>query len=396
MFASASPLNSLFTDLQSLLQPQETPTGTGTQSGATPQFLVFGAFLPDASPTTSPSGSASTDLSDTAAAAVSGASTSSVLPQQFGPQTFAALVAIQEDLANLQSSLANFAAAGTGGVGGPTWGQQQSDNWGWVGSNGQNYLNAADSGASGGSPSSLGLSNMDSGATAQTITNANGSTSTTITYADGSTVTMTIPAATNVTSSSDTSGSSTGDSGSNNGSTTTGTAETTGDSASQSATPGLEQLIAAQANALSAQALLSELAGGGATQTSAPGLQGQDQNNLYAGGLNGTGGLGIGSAQNLLAMLTSGDSGATSQATDNPNGSTTTTITYANGSTVTLTTAAPSASATGSDSSVGTDDSSLATDPASANASLTSYNLIEQMIQLQAQLLNPTTQSMSA
>ncbi len=85
--------------------------------------------------------------------------------------------------------------------------------------------------------------------------------------------------------------------------------------------------------------------------------------------------------QALFAAQASAGSGAPSHTTTNANGSTTTTITYADGSTVTMTTAAPTGGSGSSGSS-----SSLA-----GGANVASNNLIEQLIQMQAQLLNPTT-----
>jgi hypothetical protein len=155
----------------------------------------------------------------------------------------------------------------------------------------------------------------------------------------------------------------------------------------------LEALIAAQANALSSQQLLAEFSnvsgnGGGSTQQDGSFGTQQTAFNSQGGATNGNG-FGIGQAENLLSMLTSGDAGATSQVTDNSNGSTTTTITYADGSTVALTTAAPSSS---TDSGSGTGSST-----SNPNTTLASLNLIEQMIQIQAQTLNPTsTQSVTA
>ena len=68
--------------------------------------------------------------------------------------------------------------------------------------------------------------------------------------------------------------------------------------------------------------------------------------------------------------------GATSQTTANANGSTTTTITYADGSSVALTSAAAS-------------DSSSATAAAGVPAGVSGNHFLGQLIQMQAQLLNP-------
>jgi hypothetical protein len=71
-------------------------------------------------------------------------------------------------------------------------------------------------------------------------------------------------------------------------------------------------------------------------------------------------------------------SGASSQAVANTNGSSTTTISYADGSSVSMTSAPSSSSASGSSSST-------------AGSSAATNNLLEQLIQMQAQLLNTTT-----
>jgi hypothetical protein len=76
-------------------------------------------------------------------------------------------------------------------------------------------------------------------------------------------------------------------------------------------------------------------------------------------------------------MLSSTDAtGAQSQTTDNADGSTSTTITYADGSTVSMT--MPAASSNGSQTSGG------------SSGSPASNNLLEQLIQMQAQLIAPS------
>jgi hypothetical protein len=80
------------------------------------------------------------------------------------------------------------------------------------------------------------------------------------------------------------------------------------------------------------------------------------------------------------SLLGSAGSGATSQTAINANGSSTTTTTYADGSTVALTTAAPSGG------------SSLSTSANTAGgANVMQNNLLERLIQMQAQLINPAT-----
>jgi len=181
----------------------------------------------------------------------------------------------------------------------------------------------------------------NSGATSQTTTNANGSTDYTITYADGSTVTLTTPASSSSASSSD--GSSTAD-----------------NTSSTSINP-LEQAIEMLADSL------NSATGQGASNT--PSEQPQSQFGPPAPfGAFGS------------SMLLSTDSGATSQTTTNANGSTTYTISYPDGSTVTMTTAAASSDATSSNGSN------------SATSTTGTYNnLLEQLIEMQAQLLNSTT-----
>jgi hypothetical protein len=81
------------------------------------------------------------------------------------------------------------------------------------------------------------------------------------------------------------------------------------------------------------------------------------------------------------SLLGSADSGATSQTAINANGSSTTTTTYADGSTVALTTAAPSDGST----------SSASSNSSAGGANVANNNLLERLIQMQAQLINPTT-----
>ena len=86
-----------------------------------------------------------------------------------------------------------------------------------------------------------------------------------------------------------------------------------------------------------------------------------------SGGSEGAGGTG-----GPLASLMSAIGGASSSTTNNPDGSSTTTITYADGSSVTLSTPAPSSQQTSSDGSGSQDPT---------------FNFLEQLIQLQANLL---------
>jgi len=86
-------------------------------------------------------------------------------------------------------------------------------------------------------------------------------------------------------------------------------------------------------------------------------------------------------AQDPLSQLlnASGANGASSTSTSNSDGSTTTTITYADGSKVTMTSAA---TATSSDSSSTSSNSS-----SSSSANSTQQNLLEQLIKMQAQMI---------
>lgn len=90
------------------------------------------------------------------------------------------------------------------------------------------------------------------------------------------------------------------------------------------------------------------------------------------------------SGQNALdALLSSANaSGATTQTASNSDGSTTTTISYADGSTVEMTTPAPATSDSGT--------------PSTGTSGPSSANLLEQLIQLQAQLLSSAAPTLSA
>ena len=100
---------------------------------------------------------------------------------------------------------------------------------------------------------------------------------------------------------------------------------------------------------------------------------GGHHHHMHAGGASGQGG-----ASSLLSGADA--SGATTQTTTNSDGSSTTTITYADGSTVEMTT--PAASGDSGSSGTGTNGSSNA-------------NLIERLIQMQAQLLNANVSTTS-
>lgn len=99
-----------------------------------------------------------------------------------------------------------------------------------------------------------------------------------------------------------------------------------------------------------------------------------------AGGSSGSGSSGAGGADALLSG--SDAAGTTTQTLTNADGSTTTIVSYADGSTVQTTTPATAANDSGS-SGTGTDNSNSA-------------NLIERLIQMQAQLINQASSTLSA
>jgi hypothetical protein len=146
-------------------------------------------------------------------------------------------------------------------------------------------------------------------------------------------------------------------SGGASSSSTSGTT-TSGSSSPQFAAQTLQTLFDMQANAANSQSVQSPLDGSAGSDDSFSSPQ--------AGG-----------GQSLLG---SADSGATSQTAANADGSSTTTITHADGSTVALTTAAPSDGSTPSASS----------NSSAGGANVANNNLLERLIQMQAQLINPT------
>jgi hypothetical protein len=123
---------------------------------------------------------------------------------------------------------------------------------------------------------------------------------------------------------------------------------------------------------------------GGATSDSqqTQGQSGHHHHHHHMDGANGAGGGG----QSPFQLLAAADNGATSQTSANANGSDTTTITFADGSTVSMTTAPPSGGST----------SSTTTSQPAGGANVAGNNLLEQLIQMQAQLLTPAaTQSLA-
>jgi len=148
----------------------------------------------------------------------------------------------------------------------------------------------------------------------------------------------------------------------------------------------LQALLALQANGSGSQSLASQFANAvngldpGGSQQAGQSQSGHHHHHHYMGGGGGSGG--IGGIQNLMNML----AGATSQTTANANGSTTTSISYADGSSVSMTTAAS-----------GTSSASDSTTASAGGASVSGNNLLEQLIQMQAQLVAPAaTQSVTA
>jgi len=97
---------------------------------------------------------------------------------------------------------------------------------------------------------------------------------------------------------------------------------------------------------------------------------------------------GMGAGQQLLDLLDATSAGASTQSATNVDGSTTTTITYADGSSVSYTSAASSGGSSDG-SSDGSSNSSSGTALAGA-AGVANNNLIEQLIQIQAQLASTT------
>jgi hypothetical protein len=151
----------------------------------------------------------------------------------------------------------------------------------------------------------------------------------------------------------------TGATASSGGASSSSTSGASGSSSPQFGAQTLQTLFDMQANAAYPQSAQSPLDGSTGSDDSFSSPQ--------AGG-----------GQSLLG---SADSGAISQTAINANGSSTTTITYADGSTVALNTAAPSDGTT----------SSASSNSSAGGANVANNNLLERLIQMQAQLINPTT-----
>jgi hypothetical protein len=165
------------------------------------------------------------------------------------------------------------------------------------------------------------------------------------------------------------------------GASPSGTSNTNGQFGPQT----LQALLALQSSNSNPQTLASQFANAvndadptASQQTGAS----QDQRGHHHHHMGGAGGSG---GQNPLSLLSGASGTGTSQTTTNANGTTTTSITYADGSTVSMTTAAGGTS--GSDT----------TTSSAGGANVASGNMLERLIQMQAQLLAPAaTQSVTA
>jgi hypothetical protein len=138
-----------------------------------------------------------------------------------------------------------------------------------------------------------------------------------------------------------------------------GAAPTSGSSSPQFGPQTLQTLFAMQANASNSDSLMADLNGSGGTGNQSAGQTNQQGQGSQTGNSNATG----------------------QSTTTNPNGSSTTTTTYADGASMTQTTAAPSDSS-GTSSNAGA---------SAGGANVANSNLLEQLIQIQSQLLNPAT-----
>jgi hypothetical protein len=175
----------------------------------------------------------------------------------------------------------------------------------------------------------------------------------------------------------------TGAAGATNGTSPTGASAPAGSGsmAQQFGSQTLQALLALQANGSDPQSLLSQFAAGGddaTAQQSQQSQQSQGQHGHHHHHHVDFGSNGAGAGPNPMSMLMAADAGASSQTTTNANGSTTTSITYADGSSVSMTTAAAGSTATSSS-------------PPAGGSTGTNNNLIEQLIQMQAQLLTPSS-----
>ena len=156
----------------------------------------------------------------------------------------------------------------------------------------------------------------------------------------------------------------------------TGATSTSGNALGQFSPQTLQALLALQSsgNGSSQQSPFSQFNADGSAgmDDTTSGQQAHHGHHHRHHHMDNDGGLG---GQSPLDLLNSAEAGATSQTTANANGSTTTAITFADGSSVSMTTAA----ATGSSASSGA---------SSGGANVANNNFIEQLIQLQAQLVN--------
>jgi hypothetical protein len=181
-------------------------------------------------------------------------------------------------------------------------------------------------------------------------------------------------------------------SGSNSSSSSTGSTGSSGTTASSAGGPQfnpqmLQALFSLQANAADGSQSSGGQDGGG-DSSDASDASGSSQQAQQGGGHHHHHG-GGGGIESLLQMLDASTSGATTQAAANSNGSSTTTIDYSDGSSISLTTAPSSTSSSSSSGSSGTGSSDNSSTAGAANVNMN--NLLEQLIQMQAQLLNTTT-----
>jgi hypothetical protein len=165
---------------------------------------------------------------------------------------------------------------------------------------------------------------------------------------------------------------------SSSASSSSGSSTSTSGAATSATTPQFGQQMLQALFALQAEAsnsLSSQFGGSsnaGAANSADPTQQAQEAHGHHHQGMSGGGA----SPAEMLSALS--PAGASGQTVANTNGSSTTTISYADGSSVSMTTAPSSSSASDTSSST-------------AGSTAASNNLLEQLIQMQAQLLNTAT-----
>jgi hypothetical protein len=150
---------------------------------------------------------------------------------------------------------------------------------------------------------------------------------------------------------------------------------TTGSSSPQFSPQTLQALFQMQANASDGASQADSADDSGNAGQVQEAQQGHGHHHHHGAGL-----------ESLLAMLDASTSGATSQTTTSSNGSSIITIDYSDGSSIAMTTPASTTSSSSSSSTGMSDNSS-----SSGAAAIGGNNLLEQLIAMQAQLLNTTT-----